>query len=179
MIDQQLRVNPFPNVTLGNWYDDIVMVNWDERYLCEVKRFSNMLLYRFNLGGWIILLSSTHNNTIKDEQLSRVVYRYRTHCYHTVFNEPVTKPQLDSYLAWLCIIVKDTNLTGWYLHQMAKGTYTLRDGFKSKTNAKPPRIVAYSGDFDKKIAEYYSNHQWQLQWMKDESYRNRLSAKYT
>jgi len=35
----RLAKNPYPNVVLGDWDTDIVKVDWDERFLCEVKRF--------------------------------------------------------------------------------------------------------------------------------------------
>lgn len=164
MRNQQLNHNPFPNVILADWHVDIVKIDWDERCLHEVKRYSFMLNNRYDLDGFIILQSSTKKHRIKNEELTKVVYEYKTKSYHTVFNREVSKDELDSYLAWLCLTIWDLNLIRWYLLQNTKQTYTLRHGFKGKK--KPPRIVCRYGNQDKMIAEFLENREYILNFPK-------------
>jgi len=164
MRNQQLNRNPFPNVILGDHDNNIVKVDWDERCLSEVKRYSFMLNNRYDLDGFIILQSSSTTHLIRNEELTKVVYKYKTRSYHTVFNREVSKDELDSYLAWLCLTVKDLKLIEWYLLQNAKQTYTLRHGFKGKK--KPPRIVFRFGNQDKMIAEFLENREYILNFLK-------------
>lgn len=53
------RYNPYPRVVLGDWDNDIVKVDWDERRLAEVKLLSRLINERYSLDGFIILRSST------------------------------------------------------------------------------------------------------------------------
>jgi hypothetical protein len=147
--------NPFPNVVLGDWDVDMVKVDWDERFQCEVKRFSKVLCKRYNLGGFIILQSSTKLHKVRDETLTDYAVTYTSKSFHTVFNEPKTHDEVNGILAWLCLFTKDPKLIEWYLLQMIKGTYTLRQGFKR--NKKPPRIVYRYGNQDKQVAKFLSN----------------------
>jgi hypothetical protein len=133
------RFNPFPNVSLGNWDTEIAMVDWDERFLCGVKRLSTIIVKRSSAlgGGFIILQSSTKLHKIRDESLDKIAHSYKSKSYHTVFNGKVSKSELDAMLAWLCLFTKDNKLITWFLLQMIKGTYTLRHGFKGRK--KPPK----------------------------------------
>jgi hypothetical protein len=167
MTDQQLHRNPFPNVTFGDHHTNIGKIDWDERCLHEVKRYSFMLNNRYDLDGFIILQSSTKKHRIKNEELTKVVYEYKTKSYHTVFNREVSKDELDSYLAWLCLTIKDLKLIEWYLLQNTKQTYTLRCGFKGRK--KPPRIVFKYGNQDKMIAEFLDNRQFILDFLNGEN----------
>ena len=158
--------NPFPNVVLGDWDDDIVKVDWDERDLCQVKRFSMMILNnRYKLDGFIILQSSTKLHKIRNESLTEIAYTYKTKSYHTVFNRKVSFNELNSILAWLCLLTKDNNIIKWFLLQMIKGTYTLRHGFKGRK--KPPRIVYRYGNQDKQIAKFLANREFIHNFLKD------------
>jgi hypothetical protein len=157
--------NPFPNVVLGDWDDDIVKVDWDERSLCEVKRLSMMMNNRYNLDGFIILQSSTTLHKIRNESLTEIAYTYKTKSYHTVFNRKVSFNELNSILAWLCLLTKDNNIIEWFLLQMIKGTYTLRHGFKGRK--KPPKIVYRYGNQDNQIAKFLANREFILNFLKD------------
>jgi hypothetical protein len=152
---QRFVHNPYPNVVLGDWDSDMVKVDWDERFLCEVKRFSKILCERYKLGGFIILESSTKLHKVRDETLTDYAITYRSKSYHTVFDEPKTHDEVNAILAWLCLFTKDTRLITWYLLQMIKGTYTLRQGFKGRK--KPPRIVYGYGKGDKQITKFLRN----------------------
>jgi len=158
------RYNPFPNVTLGDWDNDIIKIDWDNRFRCEVKRYSRMMCESSNLVGFMILESSSRTRHVLDEQLGKVVYKYKTKSYHTVFNEPVSYDKIISCLAWLCMVVKDQKLTDWFLMQLIKGTFTLRHGFKGKKS--PPRIVYRYGSQDKQIKKFLDNRKFILDFFK-------------
>jgi hypothetical protein len=159
------RQNPFPNVVLGDFDNDIVKVDWDERFLCEVKRFCKILVKRFPVlgGGFIILESSTKLRKIRNEDFTGIAYTYKSKSYHTVFNGEVSKGELESILAWLCLFTKDNGLITWFLLQLIKCTYTLRIGFKR--NKKPPKIVFRYGNQDKQIAKFLENRDFILNFL--------------
>jgi hypothetical protein len=142
-------------------------VDLDERFLCEVKRFCKIMVKRFPVlgGGFIILQSSTKLCKIRNDTFTEFAYTYKSKSYHTVFNGEVTKDELQSILAWLCLFTKDNNLITWFLLQLIKGSYTLRIGFKGKKN--PPRIVYRYGNQDKQIAKFLANRQFILDFLRD------------
>jgi len=163
---QKLNRNPFPNIILGDHDNDILKVDLDNCYTIRIaKIIAFMLLYRFNLDGFIILQSSTKTHTIKNEELIKVVYRYKTRGYHIVFNRKVSESENKSILAWLCLQLKDDNLTKWFLMQCIKQTFTLRIGFKGK-KIKPPKIVYRYGNQDKMIAVWLANREPILDFLK-------------
>jgi hypothetical protein len=158
--------NPFPNIVLGDHDQNILKIDFDERYSCpQVKRICYMLLKRYLLEGFIILQSSTKTHKVKDEELEKDVFKYQTKSYHAVFNRPVTMIEINRILAWLCLRLKDDNLTKWFFMQLQKGTYTLRIAFKGKK--KPPRIVYRYGNQDKQIARYLANREFILDFLKE------------
>ncbi|MBT0159922.1 hypothetical protein G4O51_08050 [Candidatus Bathyarchaeota archaeon A05DMB-2] len=159
------RKNPYPKVVLGDWDTDMVKVDWDERFLCEVKRFSKILVKRFSVlgDGFIILKSSTKTRKIRNDTFTDVAYSYKSPSYHTVFNGEVSKVELESILAWLCLFTKDNGLITWFLLQLIKGTYTLRIGFKGKK--KPPKIVFRYGNQDKQIKKFLENRDFILNFL--------------
>jgi hypothetical protein len=167
----RLAKNPYPNVVLGDWDTDIVKIDWDERFLCEVKRFCKILVKRFPVlgGGFIILRSSVKTRKIRNDVFTDVAYCYKSPSYHTVFNGKVSKDELDSILAWLCLFTKDWNLIIWYLLQQTKKTYTLRIGFKGKK--KPPKIVYRWGSQDRQIAKFLENRNFILEFLELNSER--------
>ena len=160
------RFNPCPNVVLGDWDNDIVKVDWDERGLTEVKRFSRLMNERYSLDGFIILQSSTKKRMIRDETLDHICYSYKSKSYHTVFNRVVAEKELNGILAWLCLFTKDYKLITWFLLQNIKGSYTLRHGFKHKKNC--PKIVYKFGNQDKQIAKFLANRKFILNFLKNE-----------
>ena len=150
--------NPFPNVVLGDWNDDIVYIDFDEMSLVDVKRWSKILSVRYRLDGFIILRSSVKTHRIKDQELEKTVFEYKTKSYHVVFNRAVSTVELNRILAWLCLEVKKESLTKWFLMQLQKGTFTLRLGFKG--NKKPPKIVYRCGNQDKQVAKFLANRRF-------------------
>jgi len=152
------RQNPLPDVVIGDWDTDIVKVDWDERGLVEVKRLSMLMNNRYGLDGFIILESSTKPHKVRNEALTAIAYKYKTKSYHTVFNKKVSPNELNSVLAWLCLLTKDNKLITWFLLQLIKGTYTLRHGFKKRK--QPPRIVCRCGNQDKQIAKFLANRKF-------------------
>jgi hypothetical protein len=169
------KYNPFPKVVLGDHDTDIVKIDWDERLLTEVKRFSRLLNQRYYLDGFIILKSSTTLHKVRDETLEKYACQYRTSSYHTVFNRPVSYLELISILAWLCLFTKDTKLETWFHLQLIKGTFTLRLGFKGKK--KPPKIVYRFGNQHQQIAKYLSNRAFVLNFLRMEADNNVLRTK--
>jgi hypothetical protein len=163
------RLNPFPKVVLGDCDIDIVKVDWDERFLCEVKRFCKIMVKRFPVlgGGFIILQSSEKTRKIRNDVFTEIAYTYKSKSYHTVFNGEVSKDELQSILAWLCLFTKDNKVTTWFLLQLIKGTYTLRIGFKGKK--KPPKIVYRWGNQDRQIAKFLENRNFILDFLDSNS----------
>jgi hypothetical protein len=161
------RRNPFPKVVLGDWDNDMVKIDWDERFLCEVKRFSKIMVKRFPVlgDGFIILKSSTKLRKIRNDTFTDVAYAYKSPSYHTVFNGVVSKGELEGVLAWLCLFTKDNGLITWFLLQLIKGTYTLRIGFKR--NKKPPKIVFRYGNQDKQIKKFLENREFILNFLNE------------
>ena len=157
------RFNPYPNVVFGDWDNDIVKVDWDERLLTEVKRFSRLMNERYNLDGYIILQSSTKKREIREQTLDHICYSYQSKSYHTVFNRVVSEKELNGILAWLCLFTKDNKLITWFLLQNIKGTYTLRHGFKCKKSY--PKIVYRFGNQDKQIAKFLANRNFILKFL--------------
>jgi hypothetical protein len=72
--------------------------------------------------------------------------------------------ELNRILAWLCLRLKDENLTKWFFMQLQKGTYTLRIGFKERK--KPPRIIYRFGNQDKQIRKFLENRKFILDSLK-------------
>jgi len=161
----RLAKNPYPNVVLGDWDTDIVKVDWDERFSCEVKRFCKILVKRFPVlgGGFIILQSSVKTRKIRNDTFTEIAYKYKSRSYPSVFNGEVSKDELDSILAWLCLFTKDNGLITWYLLQKIKRTFTLRIGFKGRK--KPPKIVYRWGNQNRQIAKFLENRNFILEFL--------------
>jgi len=136
-----------------------------------------MLNNRYNLDGFIILQSSTTTHIVRNEELTKIVYKYKTKSYHTLFNRKISKDELDSYLAWLCLTVKDLKLIEWYLLQNSnpEQAYTLRCGWKNRK--KPPKIVFRYGNQDKGIAEFLDNREYILDFTTKEGNKNAKTEK--
>lgn len=154
------RFNPYPNVVLGDWDNDIVKIDWDERSITDVKRFSFMLNNRYKLDGFIILQSSIKTHKIWDEEHTQIVYRFKVGSFHTVFNRAISWSNLISILAWLCLYVKDEGLSKWFYMQLIKGTFTLRHCFKKRKSI--PKIVFRYGNQNGQIAEFLANRKFIL-----------------
>jgi hypothetical protein len=159
------RQNPFPKVVLGDWDTDMLKIDWDERFFCEVRRFSMILVKKYPVlgSGFIILQSSVKTHKIRNDDFTKIAYTYKSKSFHTVFNGKVTKDELDSILAWLCLFTKDNGLITWFLLQLIKGTYTLRIGFKGKK--RPPKIVYRYGNQDKQIKKFLENRNFILDFL--------------
>jgi hypothetical protein len=116
-------------------------------------------------GGFIILQSSTKLHKIRNDTFTEFAYTYKSKSYHSVFNGVVSKDELQSILAWLCLFTKDNNLITWFLLQLIKGSYTLRIGFKGKK--KPPTIIYRYGNQDRQIAKFLANRKFILGFLED------------
>lgn len=161
MQDQKLPHNPFPNIILGDFHSYIVKVELDIRYSKrQAIRIGHILNNRYDLDGFLIEQSSTTTHKIENADYSKTVFRHRTHGYHIIFNRKVSEMENHSIIAWLCLYLKDENLTKWFLMQCIKQTITLRIGFKG--NKRPPKIVYRFGNQDKMIADFLDNRQFIL-----------------
>ncbi len=157
--------NPYPEVVLGDHDTDIFKIDWDERFLCEVKRYCKIMVKRFPVlgGGFIILQSSVKTRKIRNDTFTEIAYSYKSPSYHTVFNGEVSGNELQSILAWLCLFTKDWGLITWFLLQLIKRTYTLRIGFKGRK--KPPKIVFRYGNQDRQIKKFLENRDFILDFL--------------
>lgn len=109
--------------------------------------------------------SSATTRKIRNDSFTDIAYTYKSKSYHTVFNGEVSKDELQSILAWLCLFTKDQKLITWFLLQLIKGSYTLRIGFKGRK--KPPEIVCRYGNQDRQIARFLANRQFILDFIKE------------
>jgi len=167
MQDQQLNHNPFRGIVLGDFHSYIVKVELDNKDLKFAKRIGHILNKRYDLDGFRIFQSSTITHRIENADYSKTVLRYRTANYHIIFNRKVSAMENHSIIAWLCMYLKDENLTKWFLMQCIKQTTTLRIGFKG--NKKPPKEVYRFGNQDKMIAEFLDNRQFILDFLNGEN----------
>jgi len=168
MTAQQLRVNPFPNVILGDFGNDILKIDLDSKYsLAQAKRLGKMIKKRYKMGGIRIYESSCKTHKIWNVETSneeKVVFKFKTRSFHLVFNREMKNiAELHSILAWLCLQTKDWDLIMWFLLQCVKQNVTLRTGFKDRK--KPPREVYRFGKQDKMIKEFLDNRQFILNFL--------------
>ena len=166
---QQLRVNPFPNVILGDFGNDILKIDLDSKYSsAQAKRLGKMMNNRYKMDGIRIYESSCRTYKIWNVETNieeKVVFKYKTRSYHLVFNRKMKNTaELHSILAWLCLQTKDWDLIMWFLLQCIKQTVTLRTGFKGKT--RPPKEVCRFGKQDKMIKKFEDNRQFILNFQK-------------
>ena len=161
----RLTKNPLPKIVLGDHDIDMVKVDWDERSITEVKRFCKIMVNRYPVlgGGFIILQSSVKIRKIRSADSTKIAYTYKSKSYHAVFSGEVSKDEVDSILAWLCLFVKDPKLDKWYFMQKIKRTYSLRIGFKGKK--KPPKIVYCYGNQDRQIKKFLENRNFILEFL--------------
>ena len=99
-------------------------LDFDETPFKEVKYWAHRTMDWFNLGGFLILKSSSQ-------------------CYHVVFNRAVSWTDNVRIMAWVALHSKHQKLTGWFILQCIKQGSTLRVSPKGE---KPsPRIVFRHG----------------------------------
>jgi hypothetical protein len=156
--------NPYPNVVLGDCDTETLKIDLDNMSIIDVKRICFMLLKRYDLEGFIILQSSCKTHLTKDQELLKTVFKHQTKSYHAVFNKPLTMVEINRILAWLCMHLRNENLTKWFFMQLQKGTYTLRIGFKGRK--QPPKIIYCFGNQDKQIAKFLANSDFILGFMR-------------
>jgi hypothetical protein len=152
------KQNPLPNISIGNWTTETLMIDFDASLrttITDIIRYCKLLCKKYHLEGFIILKSSSKTKKIKNASGDRTVKKIETCGYHVVFNKPLTLKEINSILAWLCLELKDENLTKWFFMQLQKPTYTLRHGFKG--DKRPPVIVWRHGKQNKKIKEFLEN----------------------
>jgi len=135
-------------VLLGYSDKETVKIDWDECSLDFVKKYSLKACKKFNLEGFIILLSS-------QKKVNADFGEYTVKSYHTVFNKPVSWEKNVKIMSWLSLISNHYKLMRYTLVQIAKGSSTLRITPKtSDSNPKYPKIVFVYGKTDKCVARY-------------------------
>lgn len=118
---------------IGYTDPSIVMLDFDNMGLEEVRYWASRICKEHKLGGFLIIRSSKRN-------------------HHIVFNRAVSWDENVSIVASLCLELKHENLTKWFLLQCIKKEPTLRISVKGR---KPsPKIVYRYGKGDGQIKEY-------------------------
>lgn len=147
------------NVVLGDWDRNIVKVELDKKYfLRQVKAIAEMLMKRYSLEGYLILLSSNSTEKVWDKDYEKIVFKRKIANYHIVFDKLVSWSKFMSILAWLSLRLKDPDFDVWFKMQCVKQTCTLRHGFKGRKYF--PRIVFCYGNQDKGIKKFLANRKF-------------------
>lgn len=119
--------------TVGCTDGTSVKLDLDDVPLKTVKLWTEQTCEKYHLGGFLILRSSHH-------------------CYHVLFDRPVTWLENISIIAWTCLMSKHQGLTKWLLLQCIKGQSTLR--ILRKKEKSPPRIVFKHGTQHREIKNF-------------------------
>jgi len=164
-----LRVNPYPNVVLGDWHNDILKIELDNCFIrTQAVHVGHMVNNRFDMNGFIIEQSSTKTHKAKSIEGDKTVYRYRTKGFHIIWNRKVTPLECKSIQSWVYMHIKRNwntieELDNWLHMQDIKQTDSLRIGFKGKK--KPPKIVYRWGNQDGQIAKFLENRKFILDFL--------------
>lgn len=147
------------NVVLGDWDRNIVKVELDKKYfLRQVKAIAEMLMKRYFLEGYVILLSSNSTERVWDKDYEKIVFKRKIANYHIVFDKLVSWSKFISILAWLSLRLKDPDFDLWFKMQCVKQTCTLRHSGKGKK--KRPKIVYCFGRQEKGIKMFLANRRF-------------------
>ena len=140
-----VRVNPYPEVVLGDWHNDILKVELDNCFIrTQAVHVGHMVNNCFDMDGFIIEQSSTKTHKAKSIEGDKTVYKYRTKGFHIIWNRKVTPLECKSIQSWVYMHIKRNwntieELDNWLHMQDIKQTDSLRIGFKGKK--KPPEPV--------------------------------------
>jgi len=121
------------NFTLGISSDETVMLDLDDTDYKTVQYWAERAMNWFNLGGYIILKSSSG-------------------CYHILFNRSVDWSENMRVVAWVAYLSGNEGLQRWHRMQCIKMKSTLRVG--PKNDKSSPRIVKRVGDQEGQIREF-------------------------
>lgn len=121
------------NTILGYTDTETVKLDFDNTSFRIVRYWALRTMKWFKLTGFIILRSSEKS-------------------YHVLFNRKVSWVENITIMAWTCLVLKHSKLTGWFILQCIKKGSTLRI---SPKNQKPsPRIVYRYGKQDRQIEDF-------------------------
>jgi hypothetical protein len=147
------------NVIIGDWDRDIVKIELDKKYsFRQAKAIAEMLLKRYGLEGYVILLSSNSSDKVWDKDYLNIIFKRKVASYHIVFNCLVSWSQFISILAWLSLRLKDADFDKWFKMQCVKQTCTLRHSCKGKK--KPPKVIYQFGKQDEGISMFLLNQEF-------------------
>ena len=124
------------NFTLGISSTERVVLDLDDTDFKTVQYWADRALNWFNLGGYLILMSSPG-------------------CYHIVFNRSVEWPENMRVVAWVAYLSGNEGLQRWHRMQCIKMKSTLRVG--PKNEKRSPRIVKRVGEQDEQIKKFIDN----------------------
>ena len=119
--------------SLGVNARDIVMLDFDEETLENVKYWARRTCDWFHMEGFIILESSEMR-------------------YHVVFDRFVSWEENTMRMAWVGILSNNKNLWKYIFMQLIKGSCTLRVSRKGEKPA--PRVIFKFGSQSNGIARY-------------------------
>ena len=100
-----------PKFILGYTSDETVMLDLDDMRLKDVKYWARRTLRRFDLGGFLVLESSSGS-------------------FHVVFDRTVDWSENVRIMAWVALYVKRRRLDNWFKMQCIKQKPTLRTSNK-------------------------------------------------
>jgi hypothetical protein len=115
-----------------------VMLDFDKQKFKLVKYWANKALKKFDLKGYLILISSKN-------------------CYHVVFDRYVSLEVCRRVIAWVGIVSKSNSMLRYLAMQCIKGASTLR--ISGKNDKLPPRIVYRFGRQDHAIKDFLKYRQ--------------------
>jgi hypothetical protein len=120
-----------------------VMLDFDNSKFKSVKYWSKKAMEKYDLGGFIILISSKNS-------------------YHVVFNRYVSQGENRSVIAWVAIVSKNVSMLRYLAMQCIKGVSTVR--ISEKNDKPPPRIVYRFGSQGNAIKDFLSYRQL-IKWI--------------
>ena len=121
------------NFNLGVTNDEVIMLDMDDTDFKTVQYWAERAMNWFELGGYVILKSSSG-------------------CYHILFNRSVDWPENMRVVAWVAQLSGNEGLQRWHRMQCIKMKSTLRVG--PKNEKKSPCIVKRVGVQNGQIQEF-------------------------
>jgi hypothetical protein len=128
-----LTATSTPKPLLGYTDTETVKLDFDDTPFKIVKYWALRIVKWFQLGGFVILKSSTN-------------------CYHVVFNRKVSWSENMKIVAWASLLSHNRGLVKYLQMQCIKESSTLRVSVKK--NKPSPRIVFRWGKEDGEICTF-------------------------
>ena len=136
-------------VVLGNWNRSMVMLDFDEMSLDEVKYWCFLILNHFKLRGFAILESSRKEMKVT---LPDFTYCFVRCNYLAVFDKSVSWERNVEIMNWASLVCHSESLSKYVVMQCIKRSSTLR--LSSKGDKPPPQLIYQYGSIDGKVREF-------------------------